>query len=168
MPYDQYSDLFVDKEGIALTGVLVPESCIDSSEYIIRRIATKGARLTRGRNGPDMIAEFLGLTFNASTEEFLKKDYTLHDYNFADLPSVGQGIILLNKTASDLKYNMHLGAVVARSAGKVVISNMFQQVRSPKEEQLRVVEISSPADFARKTFGTGAKCFAAGLLRPEI
>jgi hypothetical protein len=168
MAFDTYSDQFVDKDGKVLTGVQVYESCIDSAEYIIRQIATKGARLTRGKTGPDMMAEFLGLSFNASTVEFLKEDYTLHDYKFADLPEVGQGLILLNKTGSDLKYNMHLGAVLARSPGKAIVSHMFQHVRSFTQKPLIVLEITSAADFATKTFGTSAKCFAAGLLTPKV
>jgi hypothetical protein len=168
MAYDKYEDLFVDANGRPKGSIAVPESCIDSAEYIIRQIATKGARLSRGKVGPDMAADFANLSFNASTDDFLSLKKKPQDYPFADLPDVGQGIILLNKTTNDLTYNMHLGAIVARSKGRAVISHMFQQVRSYIQKPLIVIEITSAADFAKQTFGSGANLFAAGLLRPVL
>jgi hypothetical protein len=168
MAYTDYAKLFVNAEGAPHASIEVAESCIDSAEYIIRQIATEGARIARGSAGPDMMAQFGNWEFNASTEEFLKAKKKPLDYPFSSFPKVGEGIILLNKTGSDLPYNMHFGAIVARGDTSAVISHMFQQVRSYIQKPLIALEISSIADFAIKTFGAKhASLFAVGLLKPK-
>jgi hypothetical protein len=169
MPYATYAETFVDSDGNPKPSIEVPESCIDSAEYIIRTIATNGARQSRSKVGPDMLAEFDNMDFNASKDDILAIKKRANSYNFAGLPDglpdVGQGIILLNRTNGDLEYNMHLGAIVAKSPGKAVISHMFQTVRSYAQKPLEVLEITSAADFADKTFGRNANLYAAGLLK---
>ena len=167
MSYANFESMFVDAAGAPKAGVLVPESCIDSAEFIIRRIATKGSRLTRTNTGPNMMAKFGNMEFNASTEDFVNRRGP-QDYPFAGLPDIGQGIILLNKTRTDLSYNMHLGAIVAKDARIAVISHMFQMVRSYTQEELKVMEITSVDDFRNQTFGGRARLYAVGLLFPEL
>lgn len=75
MPYLGYAKMFVDSNGTPKAGFQVLESCIDSSEYIIRQIAKNAARLTRKNTGPDIIAEFANWEFNASTEYFLNAEF---------------------------------------------------------------------------------------------
>ncbi len=165
MAYTDHEPMFVNADGNALGSVEVPESCIDSAEFIIRRIATKGARLSRGKVGPDMMAHFGNMVVNASQDDLMDLPARPADYAFTDVPQVGEGIILLNKTKTDLSYNMHLGAVVARSAGRASISHMFELVKSYSTKPLIVLHITSAADFAVQTFGADAKLYAVGLLR---
>jgi hypothetical protein len=165
MPYAEYSPLFVDQNGAALPTVQVPQSCIDSAEHIMRRIADPTARPTRSRPGKSILAKFSNRSFNASEDDFMKfKLEGLQSHAFTGLPDIGQGIILLNKTRQDLDYNMHLGAIVAKGSGRAVISHMFQEVRSYTLAPLKVIEITSAANFASRTFGKQANCYAAGLL----
>jgi hypothetical protein len=165
MPYADYSSMFVDQNGKALSTAQVPESCIDSAEYIMRRIADPNARQTRNRTGKSILAKFSNRTFNASKDDFMKFNLQgLQSHAFTGLPEVGQGIILLNKTNNDLQYNMHLGAIVAKEDRRAVISHMYQEVRSYTYKPLKVIDIISVDDFARKTFDAQANCYAAGLL----
>ena len=168
MPYADYSSMFVDQDGNALSTIQVPESCIDSAEYIMRRIADPNARQTRHRAGRSILATFSNRNFNASEDDFMKFNLEgLRSHAFTGLPDVGQGIILLNKTKKDLKYNMHLGAIVAKEDRRAVISDMYQEVRSYTYKPLKVIEITSVDDFARRTFEEQANCYAAGLLTVE-
>jgi hypothetical protein len=168
MPYADYAKMYVDQNGEALSTVQVPESCIDSAEHIMRAIADPKARPTRSRPGKGILAKFSNRSFNASEDDFMKfKLDGLQSHAFTGLPDVGQGIILLNKTKQDLKYNMHLGAIVAKGDGRAVISQMFQEVRSYSYAPLEVIEITSHIDFANKTFREKANCYAAGLLTVE-
>jgi hypothetical protein len=159
--------MFVDSDGNKLAGVEVPESCIDSAEFIIRRIATEGARLSRNNTGPDMIATFANFTCNASTVDLMKLPNLPQNYDFKNLPDVGQGIILLSRSESDLTYNMHLGAIVAKNSDEALISHMFQVVKSPIHKPLIVLKISSVEDFADQTFGKASDLYAYGLLSPQ-
>jgi hypothetical protein len=111
-----------------------------------------------------MKATFANLEFDASTDEFLANPTIPNSYQFTDLPDVGEGIVLLNKTGSNLKYNMHFGAILAKEPGKAIISHMFQVVESPSYKPLVVLQISSAANFADQTFGGDAHLYAIGLL----
>jgi hypothetical protein len=174
MAYEDYASAFVDAQGDALN-IQVSESCIESAEFIIRTIAMakNGGKLVRN-NGPAMWAEFENIDFNASEEDIMTKEGA-RSYKFAALPQVGEGIILLRrKLLSEGKktgYNMHLGAILARNETQAVISNMFQVVEKNGTAPLKVIQISSAADFAQQTFGKGKNgedLYAAGLLTAKF
>jgi hypothetical protein len=164
MAYTDYSDLFVDSDGNALSDCLVFESCIDSAEQIIQEIAA--GKRGRSRHGKTVYAHFGNGTYNLKTDDLMTiKGAT--SYPSLGLPKVGEGIILLNMTNGDLPYNLHCGAVVAKQGGQAVISHMFQLQQSPKAAQLIVIEITSPSDFARKTFSGSAGKYAVGWLSTD-
>ena len=187
--YTKYCSTYVDEYGRA-KGVDVPESCIDSTEQIMRNIylIIKGQRPTRAKLSQlNLMAYFGGgVQFNASNELFMEKEFIdkkapngLTNYGFdmpasgefsprtGRIPMVGEGLILLNKTQENLDYNMHFGAIVARNndGSQAIISNMYQVVRNFSTKTLNVLEIISPDDFCVKTFRDDASKYAIGILK---
>jgi hypothetical protein len=154
----------------------VPDSCIESAEYIIQSIygENHGQRPLRWvRSGIErsthVIANFGNRTICiTATLNFHDQDFSdLVDYNFVSLPNVGEGLICLNKT-SNLLYNMHLGAIVASNANQAQISNMMEQKGNEvKMVPLQTIKIIHCDDFREETFGSLASKYALGLLKPE-
>lgn len=168
MSYPNYEKHFVDSDGVPLDGVLVPESCINSTEWIIRKFKA-GGRSTRSK--APMFAFFLDdknsqVKFDASNDNVL--DYVgigLKDHPFLGLPKVGQGIALLRQTkTSGAAYDMHFGAVLASDGSRIVVSNMMAQVANEQMVPLEVVTVQSVREFAVLAFGSTARSFAAGLV----
>jgi hypothetical protein len=159
----------------------VPNSCIESAEYIIQCIASNTVldwEPGQSRK-PHVFAHFgNGVTFNISntTNFHNKAPKGLADFPFeclrGGLPGLGEGLICLNKTGKDLYYNMHLGGVVVvmENAGfppsyVVEISNMME----PFNKEVKLVKLQSKlittADqFRSGSFGTSAGDYALGFL----
>lgn len=171
MPWSKFNALFVNGSGKAQ--VRVPKSCIESAEYIIQCIAQNSILKYNYQEirSPDVVAVFGHRRFNITRDADIQNDAEgITDYDFSCcLPEVGEGIILLNKTKSDKKYNMHLGAVVARDSNKALISHMME---NPKGKvvlaELETIEISCPEDFRTATFGPyGYRGYAIGKLEAQ-
>lgn len=150
----------------------VPASCIESAEYIIQCYSKRA--FLEWKSGisrePHVYASFGNKKFNISkTEDFHLSATGVTDFDFTDgLPGEGCGLICLNKTKSDLPYNMHLGAVVAvdSESGAVLISNMMEAAHvAVSMKVIDYIEISSPQEFITANFGPeGLKKYAIGLL----
>jgi hypothetical protein len=159
----------------------VPNSCIESAEYIIQCIASN--RVLEWKPGqsrePHVYAHFgKGVVVNISnTPDFHNKvPRGLTDFPFdslrGGLPGLGEGLICLNRTGTDLRYNMHLGAVVLvmERAGTppeyvVEISDMME----PFDQEVELVKLKSKlirtADqFRSDSFRSWAPNYALGLL----
>lgn len=149
----------------------VPNSCIESAEYIIQCYA-KGAILdweAGASRKPHVYATFGNKRFNISeTENFHLLASGIKDFDFkGTLPGEGSGIICLNKTSEDLGYNMHLGAVVAvdTEAKKILISNMMEPAHmAVKMKTIDYIELASPEEFLTINFEEAAVKYAIGLL----
>lgn len=122
--------MFVDKS--FLPCLQVPESCIESAEFIIQCIANKsylGWKEGKTRK-PHVMAEFgFNKKFNITTQANFHEDPScvgLRSYSFGSwVPDIGQGLILLNKKSADAStYNMHFGAIVAVDGSDYYISDV--------------------------------------------
>ncbi len=156
----------------------VPESCIESAEYIIQSIIN-GKRHVWEENktvDPHVYAIFAnGVEFDISEcENFHEKiDEKVGDYPFqtlrGGLPGIGQGLVCVNKHWRNRHYNMHLGAVVASARLKnakhaVILSNMMHTEKMVEMVELQTTKwISSPDQF-RSLLSSSYRNFALGLL----
>lgn len=171
------TSIFVEVSGRGYTRYKqqIPASCIESAEYIIQSI--QGGTCLDWKAGetrtPNVYAVFGdGKEFNVSvTQDFHKQASGVTDYDFdGSLPGIGQGIICLNTSSSDLPYNMHLGAVIATDGiSKILISNMMEQVGIPVvKKTIEAVEVSSVEEFFTTNFGASSRgSYALGLLKAK-
>lgn len=151
----------------------IPRSCVEGAEYIIQCIAMNSVLVWKPNTtrDPNVWAEFGGgIKFNISKEANFHKDKRcvgLRSYIFgSSLPTIGCGLILLNKTSSDANdFNMHLGAIVAREDGYTYISDVSQTTtKVVMVGDWPVKKITQVSDF--RDTGYPAREFAVGLLYP--
>ena len=176
-----FSPLFADAQGNPTGNV--PESCIESAEYIIQCIAngtTYSWVANQPPRNPHVIAHLgNGKTINISTQRDLLEAAELScSYNFNGLPKLGQGLICVNRTTRDIKpYNMHLGAVIATEMGgsksRPVISKvLISEISEVNPSNVQMIQLdasntkwySSVAEFRGNLYDEN--CFALGLLAP--
>lgn len=114
----------------------VPESCIESTEYIMRVMSERSSKdvvwngAGSGSERHGVTATFGGgFSINISTTENF---HTLiptgtTSYAFTSLPSLGQGLCIVRvKPGGTSPYDMHFGAVFAQQDGQVSISDMSE------------------------------------------
>ena len=154
---------------------LVPESCIESAEYIIQCTAKSEILpwTQQEEREPYIYGLFgNGVILNITQHENPPNGGTgLLDFVFTELPNVGEGLILLNKTTKNKPFNMHLGAVVAKGLSHlgetyILISHMFHLKNDYGMEKLITLKITDVNDFRKKTFPNDTASYALGLLRP--
>lgn len=168
MGWPIYSELFMSSSGRLKT--TVPKSCIESAEYIMQCIANKAVlpwSVGQTRN-PHVVAYFgKGVAIDiTATPDFHLGAEGLEDYPFTSLPNVGEGLVCLNRTKSDLGYNMHFGAVLARSGDAALVSNMMEAFGVKVVMAIPdTIEISSPDKFRSDNFHVDSAKYALGLLR---
>ena len=168
MPVTQSRPPFTSRSGRGI--VNVPNSCIESAEYIIQSISNVNLLpWKRGQSqSPNVIATFGDREINISeTENFHRNTRGITSYKFDSLPNIGQGIICLNKTVEDLPYNMHLGAVVASSDESVLISNMMEPEGEVGMALINIIEINNAEEFLTNNFGDMSSKYIIGILRPQ-
>ena len=169
MPWATYSELFMSGSGRLRNPV--PRSCIESAEYVIQCIASRmllewSANQARD---PHVEAHFgNGVTIDITAKEnFQDSAEGLTDYPFTGLPQVGEGIICLNKTKTDLYYNMHLGAVIARSGDRALLTNMMEAPHiAVMKAVIEPIEIGTADEFRSQNLAE-SRHFALGLLRAK-
>ncbi len=155
----------------------VPESCIESAEYLIQCCYIgKAIRWNSGSKRPDVFAHMGNAIINiTATEDCHTTVMPAHgSYPFSQLPVLGEGIVLFNvgKDAGKGGYNMHFMAVVATGSfgGRpaVLVSNMMErQLRAgerTKMKQLQVLIVTDPTTLAAAFFGSKGKNYLTGLL----
>ena len=100
-------------------------SCINTAEYIIK--------LDSMVFKSDVFATFgSGVQINISQAENFNVGHPVKaDYPFMALPVIGEGLMLLRKTATDEAgvFNMHFGAVVGMTANSIDISDNSAEFR---------------------------------------
>src|ERR1700730_1453023 len=97
------------------TSNMVPDSCIESAEYIIQCFHRR--QILNWEKGqikdPQVYAHFANDKLNITKDAIMKKDLTnFSSWKFTKLPESGQGICLINKTNKDNPSNMHFMAVI--------------------------------------------------------
>ncbi len=164
--------MFCTDQGVAQ--LPVPGSCIESAEYVIQCLANNNRHHWHvGQTvEPHVLAKFGNTTFNISEEPNFHRDsrcLSLTDHAFNGLPQLGQGIILLNKTAEEGNpYNMHLGAVVATCGTKTRTTKIYlTDVSEQRDSAVVMVDFTPRAcqsinDF--RGFDYPSARFAIGLL----
>jgi hypothetical protein len=157
--------LFANEGGHPLNQI--PRSCIESAEYIIQCLAAGGLLgWAEGQERtPHVIACFgNNVTFNITTQENFHTDPRcngLVDYAFnGQLPAIGQGLILLNKTGADQPFNMHLGAVIATARNRVKISDVSENgpvamIANWETKVLNTIEDFRGDDYPANNFAIG-------------
>lgn len=171
MCWDVVCGLFMTKRGRLTRSV--PRSCIESAEYIMQcNYHGMALQWAAGASQTPSVYAYFGGGFeiNISATPNFHEDPAvrgLADYDFKGLPLVGEGLICLNKTAKDLPYNMHLGAVLARNGTTALLSNMMEVPGiSVAMVMPDTIEINAPAEFITRNMGPdGTKHYALGLLR---
>ncbi len=158
----------------------VPDSCIESAEYIIQRVhnglgfvwseTVEGAPTST----PHVYAVFGGNRyFNMSDDDgwLTRLPADLADYPFQahEMPQVGEGLCLVNYTKFNNKfcdYDMHFGAILSNGPVFSEISdNCAKPVTPTPIGALKKAQISTPADFRKTIKGAGGtKTFALGKL----
>lgn len=144
----------------------VPESCIESAEYILQVTAGASTDWVRGKERePYMIAAFGNKTLNATTGDFVNEIDGVTDYDFNLIPNVGQGIVIANSGIDDDGYNMHFGAVFARHKTKnvAIISNLCEKADVKLINPCNFIFIDSVDSFKTQSGLTETK-FKLGFL----
>jgi len=182
----KHAALFVDAAGAPKPDAKVPNSCIESAEYVIQCIAQdKMLPWTHGDSRkPHVLAHFgNGLFCNISDADVIAwafsnastlVDYPFGTHGFSHLPKVGRGLMLLHKTKLESKvYHMHLAATVASWGShpktKIAVTDMFEAWTGPVTLQpLKVRAVSDIGkDFRDAFFGPQASEYVVGLLMAE-
>jgi hypothetical protein len=155
-----------------VAGASVPRSCIESAEFIIQCYVA-GHILSWQRlqsREPHIIALFGGgKSYNVTdTQDFHNLVVSgLEDYHFTSMPTVGEGLICVNKTSEQLDYNMHAGAVIGVFEDETLISNMMEPFGVPVNlTTLQTISIRTPQDFRSLNLDDADK-YALGLLKPK-
>lgn len=173
--------------------ICLPKSCIQSAEHVIQvyyhylktvqpgkrpRTPTKQPQPPCSDNHTDNYITYgcvYGLfgdnrSINISeTENFHESTEGFTDYPFEEgqLPQVGQGLILVNKTTEDAGYNMHLGAVLGVSSDGLIMTDYNELESGVVNLNLltynNTVKIKHVDDFRGQNYQQ--KQFALGLLQ---
>lgn len=137
----------------------VPNSCIESAEYIIQATATAKipAKWTSGAaTKPHVWAVFHSHMVNISnTPNFHNLvDSSVKEYPFAGtLPGLGEGLCIVNTGADNKGYNMHFGAVVRVGRGRVDVSDMSEIItETPQLVKIKVAALTKVDDFRGQTY----------------
>ncbi|HEY6528489.1 MAG TPA: hypothetical protein VIZ65_07330 [Cellvibrionaceae bacterium] len=148
----------------------VPNSCIESAEFILQVINSgTNDSVTWDRaevsRTPHVYAEFkshyINITDTADFHDYITESIVSYPFG-SSLPTLGEGICLVNKGQDSGGYNMHFGAVVAVQNGSVEISDMNEPNNAPVGlAPLETITIKNVNDFRangyehRSTFALG-------------
>jgi hypothetical protein len=133
------------------TSNMVPESCIEASEYIIQCFYHRNILCWEKDKIkiPVVYAHFTYGKLDITTEDLMKKDLTnFTSWKFTKLPEQGQGICLINKKKTNNPSNMHFMAVIKVNKSNTRTSPRF--LIAPNDNIL-VSDISEDTDWDEKT-----------------
>jgi hypothetical protein len=175
------SSLFMKQNGNVSDLAMVPNSCIESAEYIMQ-CQSKGYIFTWSSTPPANSSSVLamfgkGVTVDISKTELIawasQHGSKLTDYPFTTLPSVGEGIILLHKKKlTGDYYHMHVVAVLAcygDPTDEITVSAMAEpKSGTVNMAALKVESITDIDEFRTKWFEGQEAEYAIGLLRISL
>ncbi len=176
-----FSSLFMKQNGNVSDLAMVPNSCIESAEYIMQ-CQSRGEIFTwtstPPATSPSVEAVFgNGVRVDISKTELIawagQNGSKLTDYPFTTLPSVGEGIILLHKkNLTGIYYHMHLVAVLAcygDPTDEITVSAMAEpKSGTVNMATLKVKSITDLDEFRSEWFERQEAEYAIGLLRMSL
>lgn len=160
----------------------VPNSCIESAEYIIRKIY-RGPAYTwtpaidgAPTENPHVYAVFGGnWYFDISDDEgwldSLPEDLADYPFGSRELPGIGEGLCLVKKTPGPNQacdYDMHFGAVLSGNAFSVEISDNCEPPGDVVFGALKKTRITRPGGFRKTIAGASKTHFALGKLTVNL
>ena len=159
---------------------MLPESCIESTEFVLQTQQSGRKGMRYGEKADPVYMLFKHPTEEKTVYFDLSNDADIQDHaqglrNYLsdkELPGIGEGIALLNRTNSDFRksdsYNMHLGAVLKRNEKSAWISDMSAFVESDfPMRDVQKINITKAGDFRGDLYKSHEK-YAMGLVTNNL
>jgi len=161
--------MYLQGEKFKAGTTMVPHSCIESAECIIRSSVCKV--LWDSDADEDISEHCVWMEFrnhrvnisNTVNIQNLRGLREVENYNFQSLPELGQGIGLMNITSKNTNYNMHFGAYVSTWGNNAIMISDVSEEEGDDMVPLKTKRIYHPDEFRGDDYAD-TDIFKIGLL----